>query len=155
MGQYAFTTHWRFDAPIEAVWHEIAHPLGWPKWWRGVERVEEIAPGDANGLGSLRRFTWKSRLPYRLTFDLRCTRVEQHRLIEGQAVGELEGCGRWTFGAERSGTLVQYDWSVTTTKPWMNLLAPFARPLFAWNHDVVMEWGQEGLTRWLATAARP
>jgi hypothetical protein len=29
----------------------------------------------------------------------------------------------------------------------MNLLAPIARPLFKWNHDVVMHWGGEGLAR--------
>jgi hypothetical protein len=29
----------------------------------------------------------------------------------------------------------------------MNLLAPVARPFFAWNHDVVMRWGGEGLSR--------
>lgn len=34
----------------------------------------------------------------------------------------------------------------------MNLLAPLARPLFAWNHDVVMAWGLAGLLRLLAAA---
>jgi hypothetical protein len=29
----------------------------------------------------------------------------------------------------------------------MNLLAPVARPIFKWNHDVVMGWGAEGLAR--------
>jgi hypothetical protein len=33
----------------------------------------------------------------------------------------------------------------------MNLLAPLARPVFAWNHDVVMRWGGEGLARLLGT----
>jgi hypothetical protein len=32
-------------------------------------------------------------------------------------------------------------------KPRMNLLAPAARPLFTWNHDVVMDWGAGGLAR--------
>jgi hypothetical protein len=27
----------------------------------------------------------------------------------------------------------------------MNLLAPIARPLFKWNHNVVMSWGAKGL----------
>jgi hypothetical protein len=31
----------------------------------------------------------------------------------------------------------------------MNLLAPIARPLFAWNHDVIMRQGEEGLSRYL------
>ena len=31
----------------------------------------------------------------------------------------------------------------------MNLLAPLARPIFEWNHDVVMRRGAEGLARLL------
>ena len=40
-----------------------------------------------------------------------------------------------------------YDWNVATTKAWMNLLAPVARPVFKWNHDVVMGWGAEGISK--------
>jgi hypothetical protein len=29
----------------------------------------------------------------------------------------------------------------------MNYLAPIARPVFKWNHDVVMAWGREGLEK--------
>src|SRR4051794_12404357 len=71
MSDYAFVTKWELDAPVGAVWDEIARPLAWPTWWRGVERVVELTPGDADGLGSLLRFTWRSVLPYRLTFDMR------------------------------------------------------------------------------------
>ena len=42
---------------------------------------------------------------------------------------------------------VLYDWRVSTTKPWMNALGPVARPVFEYNHDVVMRWGGEGLAR--------
>jgi hypothetical protein len=31
----------------------------------------------------------------------------------------------------------------------MNRLAPVARPLFAWNHDIVMRQGAEGLSQLL------
>jgi hypothetical protein len=75
-------------------------------------------------------------------------------LIEGEAVGELSGTGRWRFAQEGEATRVRYEWDVRTTKPWMNLLAPLARPLFKWNHDVVMEWGAQGLARRLG-AERP
>jgi hypothetical protein len=30
-------------------------PSEWPRWWRGVERVETLREGDANGVGSIRR----------------------------------------------------------------------------------------------------
>jgi hypothetical protein len=42
---------------------------------------------------------------------------------------------------------VLYEWSVHTTKRWMNFLGPVARPVFEYNHNVVMRWGGEGLAR--------
>ena len=95
MADYSFVTLWRFRAPLAPVWDLIYHSERWPEWWRGVERVEKIEPGDAAGLGSVRRYTWKSKLPYRLAFAMRLTRVEPMTFIEGEAVGELTGSGRW------------------------------------------------------------
>jgi hypothetical protein len=150
VANYAFVTNWEVDAPIESVWDAIAHPREWPQWWRGVERVIELEPGDSTGLGSLRRFTFRSRLPYALTFDMRSTRIVHHELLEGRAIGELEGMGRWTFAPAGATTRVRYDWQVQTTKRWMELLAPIARPVFEWNHDVIMAWGLDGLRRRVA-----
>lgn len=147
MADYEFVTIWRFNAPKEKVWDEIYHSGNWPEWWRGVESIIELEKGDENGVGSLRHHTWKSLLPYKLTFDMRTTRVERLVLIEVTAIGELSGTGLWQFSEIDGLTVVRYDWRVKTTKSWMNLLAPIARPLFKWNHDVVMHWGGEGLAR--------
>ena len=147
MADYSFVTLWRFRAPLAPVWDLIYHSDRWPEWWRGVERVEKIEPGDAEGIGGVHRYTWKSKLPYRLAFDMRLTRVEPPSLIEGEALGELSGTGRWQLTQDGGVTRVRYDWNVSTTKPWMNLLAPVARPVFKWNHDVVMNWGAECLAR--------
>ena len=46
-------------------------------------------------------------------------------------------------------TEVLYEWNVSTTKPWMNLLAPVARPAFEWNHDWVMSHGGTGIAKLL------
>jgi hypothetical protein len=150
MAAYEFVTVWTLDAPIEAVWGEISDSERWPEWWQGVESVVELEKGDERGIGSVRRFTWKSKLPYRLAFDMRTTRIEPLAALEGEAFGELQGKGLWTFTREGGRTVARYDWRVETTKPWMNLLSPVARPLFSWNHDVVMGWGEEGLKRRLA-----
>jgi uncharacterized protein YndB with AHSA1/START domain len=148
MADYAFVTRWSFQAPIESVWELIAKSESWPSWWPGVERVELLEEGPGGGeVGSLRRLTWKSKLPYKLSFEMRTTRVDRPHLLEGRAIGELDGTGRWELRQEADWTHVRYDWRVATTKPWMNLLASIARPLFAWNHDVVMGWGGEGLAR--------
>ena len=79
-------------------------------------------------------------------------RIEAPRLLEGLAKGELQGRGLWQLSTENGETLVRYDWNVETTKRWMILLAPIARPLFEWNHNVVMSWGAQGLARRLGTS---
>jgi hypothetical protein len=151
MAEYRFSTLWYLEAPVEAVWDAIYHSHRWPIWWRGVEQVLDLVAGDDNGLGAVQRYTWKSVLPYRLTFDMRITRIEPLVCLEGTASGEVEGCGCWRFEHEGVLTIVRYDWQVRTTKRWMNLLAPVAQPLFKWNHDAVMSAGGQGLARLLHT----
>lgn len=142
---YHFLTTWILEAPRPRVWEAIWDSERWPEWWRGVERVVELEPGDERGLGQRSRLTWRSRLPYELDFEVRTTRVERPHLLEGEATGELAGLGRWRLFAEDSATAVVYEWQVGTTKRWMNALAPLARPAFAWNHDWVMRNGGRGL----------
>ena len=108
MAEYTFLTTWAVDAPIEAVWDAIFESEHWSEWWKGVEKVVELEPGDDDGVGSLQRYTWKSRLPYRLEFDMRTTRVERPHLIEGEAEGDLDGFGRWRLFDGR-GTAVTYE----------------------------------------------
>ncbi|MFB8829419.1 hypothetical protein ACE0DR_08610 [Azotobacter sp. CWF10] len=109
------------------------------------------AGARGSGLGARQRFTWKGALPYRLSFVTCVTRFEPRRLLEGRVEGELEGIGRWRFDADAGRTWVRFDWQVHTTPPWMNLLAPLARPLFRWNHGVLMHSGGIGLARRLGT----
>ena len=68
---------------------------------------------------------------------------------EGDASGELSGVGRWRLFEQGSVTAVLYEWNVRTTRAWMNLLAPVARPIFAVNHDYVMRNGGHGLAELL------
>ncbi len=150
--QFNLVTHWSVAAPIERVWDELNHPDDWPQWWAAVKRVEMLAPGDANGIGARRRMTWRTALPYELSFEMRATRIEPLAVLEGRASGELDGMGRWTLTREGMGTAVRYDWQVDLGKPWMRVLAPLLRPAFAWNHHTVMGWGYEGLCQRLGIA---
>ena len=150
MPEYKFVTIWRLEAGIDAVWDALYYPEHWPTWWPNVAAVEKLAPGDTDGVGAVHRYTWKTSLPYTLGFTMETTRVERPNLLEGRADGELTGVGRWALSTESGGiTTIRYDWNVRTTKAWMNLLAPIARPLFAWNHDRVMEAGGKGLAQHL------
>ena len=149
MPGYEFLTTWVLEAPRERVWDAIWESERWPQWWRGVERVVELEAGAEDGVGQLSRYTWRSKLPYELTFDMRTTRVARPHLLEGQASGELAGVGRWRLYEEDGTTAVVYEWNVATTKRWMNLLSPLLRPAFAWNHDWVMGSGGRGLAELL------
>ena len=149
MRQFSLITHWHLDAPIDRVWEAIVAVEDWPRWWRYVHHVEELTKGDADGCGALRRYTWSSKLPYRLSFAMRVTRVERPSSLEGFAEGDLRGTGRWYLAAEGETTRVRYDWTVVTTKPWMNVLAPLLQPAFRWNHNQVMAEGGRGLARHL------
>jgi hypothetical protein len=145
--EYRSVTTWSIEAPIETVCEAISLSLDWPQWWRNVESVEELAPGDVRGVGSVRRYTWRGRLPFRLRFDIRVVHAELLKVVEGVASGDVEGRGSWSFTTDGTVTRARFEWRVRTTPVWMNLLALFARPVFKWNHDGVMRRGGEALAR--------
>jgi hypothetical protein len=114
-----------------------------------VQEARELTPGDAQGIGRRVRYVIKGRLPLRLAFEATVTRSVPPRDQELQAEGELTGTGRWSFEQHGEVTTARYTWDVRTTRPWMNLLAPLARPLFTWNSKGVMLQAGEGLARFL------
>ena len=149
MASYEFLTTWLLDAPREDVWDAIWDSGEWPSWWRGVVEAVETDPGTR----VRRRPPWPLRVaqpdplpgPFRGGLDGGGSTA----LLVGAASGELEGIGRWRFFDEDGVTAAVYEWNVRTTKPWMNAVAPFAGPIFRWNHDQVMRWGGEGLAQHL------
>lgn len=81
---------------------------------------EELTPGNADGLGNVRRCAWRSRLPYTLVFDVRVVRLEPLSLIEGLASGTVEGVGIWRLTQDGEKTRIDCRWDVR------------------WNHDAIM-----------------
>ena len=142
---YAIATEWLLAAPVERIFDSLASPQAWPVWWPYVRSVACVERGDAQGIGSTWRYVWSSRLPYALTFDMTTTASRRPDLLEGIATGELAGIGRWRLVRDGAASRVRYDWTVTTTRGWMNTLAPLLRPVFVWNHDQVMAAGGRGL----------
>jgi uncharacterized membrane protein len=138
---------WKIEAPLEPIWDAIYHFEGWPSWWKGVEQVELLEPGDSNRIGLVSREVWKSKLPYKLRFDTRVVRIEPMSVIEVKSSGELDGSGLMRFARDGTTTIFQVDWMVQTTKPWMTIMSPILRPAFAWNHNTIMNWGAECLAR--------
>jgi uncharacterized protein YndB with AHSA1/START domain len=149
MASYRFLTIWVFDTPIERVWDVITDNQNLPTWWNAVKQVKQLESGDADGVGSVWQMTWGTPLSYSISFISTITRVEAPKLLELNAIGEVEGSGRWELESTTEGTLVRYYWTVNTTKAWMNLMAIFLKPLMEWNHNTTMRQGGQGLADYL------
>ena len=155
MTEYSLTTVWHFEAPIDEVWDAMSHSERWPEWWPYVAEVRVLKTGNRDGLNEVRRFHWRTCLPYTLTFDLLATRVDPCVVIETDVSGDLVGHGRCCFSSDADLTRLDYQWNVRTHVDWMNRFAPVAKPLFEWNHRRVMQAGREGLARRLALRMEP
>lgn len=149
MAQYHFLTTWDLEAPVEIVWETISNASGYSSWWKYVASVTEVEPVQADGTGGLYIWKWKTALPYTLAVEMSVTRSEPPHVLESRAQGELEGVGRWELKEMAGFTRVTYDWQVRTTKSWMNLIGPLARPAFGWNHNVLMDEGGRALAEHL------
>jgi uncharacterized protein YndB with AHSA1/START domain len=141
---------WHLAAPPERVWQALTDTAAWPRWWSYVRAVQTLRPGDADGLGALRRITWGTRLPYELVIDVEAVESRRHERLRGISHGHLRGEGLWELRPTAQGTELRYTWRVDVTQPWMRRLAPLLAPLFRWNHRRVMRAGEAGLARWLS-----
>ena len=142
-------------APRRTVYDAVHAVRDWPHWWRGCERVTELAPGGADGVGARHRIEWRSRLPYRVAIEVEVAAIEPSELIRARASGDLDGVGTWRFLDAVDGTHVQYLWEVSTRRRWMQIFAPLLAPLFRLNHDWLMQEGAAGLARRLGVAPPP
>lgn len=149
MAEFSLQSTWHIEAPLNDVFAAVLDSLVWPEWWPGAEKVEALASGDTAGIGSIRRYAWQGKLPYRLVVDVRVTRIELMVAIEGCASGDLEGIGSWRFSRQGPVSVVCFEWHVRPTRWWMALISPLARRAFVRNHALIMAQGGAGLARQL------
>lgn len=146
---YHLVTRWHLPAPRVACWAVLAEPsLSWPRWWPGLEG--EVAEPDRSA-----RLTYRTGLGYRLGMVLRvearCAPSSARFSVRGDLVGDAVVVLRDAPGpGGAAGTELTLRWDVRTRRPWMNVLAPAARPAFAWAHARVMADGARGLAAHLA-----
>jgi len=149
VAQFQLVSRWHLAAPIERVWDALKATEEWPSWWPYVKSVQEIEPGDADGLHAVRHIAWTSRLPYGIAFDVRVVEMQRPRRMQGRASGQLDGVGTWELRPDGDTTHVRYTWCVDLGTRWMRIAAPLMAPVFRWNHNGVMKAGAQGLARHL------
>jgi len=144
--EFHLLSNWRVQARVDEVVEVISEPLHFVRWWSAVYlKVEEVEPGDDDGVGRTLTLHTRGLLPYTLDWQARATEVNKPVRLVVEARGDLEGKGEWTLRQDGEWTTVEYDWRVFANKPWMRRLATVLRPVFAANHHWAMRKGQQGL----------
>lgn len=146
---FDLVTHWRIHAHAERVWAVLTDPATWPCWWPYVRAVHTVREGRADGVGSVRRIDWATRLPYRIVIEVEALESVRPERLRARSRGQLDGEGIWLLHAGDGFTDVTYVWRVRLVKRWMRWLAPMLAPVFRWNHEGVMRAGEAGLERHL------
>lgn len=149
MAYYEFESEWVLTAPIDRVFETLLDYRTFGAWWPSIKRVQLLGEGDADHLGARARYRIKSPLLYSLGFDVTVVALKRPSQIKVTAQGDLAGVGTYLLSHEGRHTKVRYLWNVSTTRAWMNLIAPVARPFFIWAHHSVMREGGAGLARHL------
>lgn len=146
---FDLVSQWRIEAPVERVWAALTDSASWPQWWPYVLGVQTLSEGGADGVGSVRRIDWATRLPYRLQIEVEAVESVRLQRLRARSRGQLDGEGLWLLRAGSGHTDMTYVWRVRVVKRWMRWLAPLLAPVFRWNHAAVMRAGEDGLRRYL------
>jgi uncharacterized protein YndB with AHSA1/START domain len=142
---YAFRTTFELAAPPPLVFEAVLAPERWLTDLDHVRSLERLEAGGVDREGSRYRTTVSAASPYRLRWEMTAERVVAPERIEWRAEGDLTGHGTWELVPTATGIEVISTARLRTTRWWMNLLEPLARPLFVRNHDVVMRAGIDTL----------
>jgi hypothetical protein len=147
INDYHFITQWRMQARMEEVVTVLADALGLPRWWPAVYLdVQELAPGDANGIGRTIDLYTKGWLPYSLRWRFVVTEIGEGHIVL-TADGDFVGRGIWTLRPDPTNEWVDitYDWQIRARKPLLRSLSFLFKPIFEANHHWAIRKGEESL----------
>lgn len=128
----------------------MAGPRTYAAWWREFRDVVRLNTLD--GVGARVAVRVKAALPYHMCFELESTRYGPPGVAAVTVRGDLNGWMRWTLTPAPGGTRARFEEEVRTGRRLLAVLAPVARPAFAWNHPRMMRTGEAGLRRALSAA---
>jgi hypothetical protein len=145
--RYHFVTEMVLASSPEVVQATLENVTGWPAWWKWARRVEQLNDLPAGAVGARYRNDIRTPLLYGFSYVTEIVAIAPGR-IQVSSSGDLQGSGLFAFETSSDGaTALSFSWLVETTKWWMNIAGPLARPLFAWNHDRLMTDFAQGLAR--------
>ena len=147
MAHYQFESEWALTAPVGRVFELACHPEDFSAWWPSVTASQLLEEGDEDGVGTRAAYILRSPLLYSMTFVTTAIEVDRPSRIHVLVRGDLVGTGTYILEGDEHRTRVRLVWNVSTTKTWMNLFAPLARPLFVWAHQHVMRNGAVAMAK--------
>ncbi|MGB7861541.1 MAG: hypothetical protein WBM90_13675, partial [Acidimicrobiia bacterium] len=100
-----------------------------------------LKEGDHKGVGTKAAYSIKSPFGYKMNFELRVLEFDRPNRIHSTVRGDLVGTGTYLLEQTGATTHVRFNWYVSTTKSWMNVVAGFAKPVLVWAHHSVMREG--------------
>jgi hypothetical protein len=149
--EYHFITHWHVPGTVQEVGQVIADAQSLVRWWPSVYLdVQEVEPGNDEGVGKVIDLYTKGWLPYTLRWRFRVTEVDDLKRIALEAEGDFVGRGIWTLSQEGAWVDVTYDWNVRAEKPMLRRFSFLLKPIFSANHRWAMAKGEESLKLELA-----
>lgn len=144
----------RWDIPgasVDEVYDVLSHAELLPLWWKGVYLEAERLTGSGEPkVGDRIRARVRGFLPYKIELVVEAVELTPGRRIVTKTFGDLDGRWSATLSPRDSGAHVDLVWEVTVLQPFMILLAPLLRPVFAWNHRWTTPRGEKGLREFLA-----
>lgn len=146
---YRLVTRWELPAAPQRVWEVLADPdLNWPAWWPGLSA--DAPPVADGGVGSRATFALRpARLAYALHFALLITATDPPRSATMAVSGDLIGTGLVGIEPSPTGSVLELDWRVRTTKAWMVRGGRVLAPMFRFAHAHAMRRGERGLRAYL------
>ncbi|GAB4395591.1 MAG: hypothetical protein Fur0044_54230 [Anaerolineae bacterium] len=149
--EYHFISHWRVQGTAREVFEILADAPDLTRWWPAVYLdVQQVQPGDSQGVGKVVSLYTKGWLPYTLRWQFRVTEANPPYGFSLEAWGDFVGRGIWTFEQADEWLNITYDWRIRADKPLLRSLSFIFKPIFAANHRWAMAKGEESLRLELA-----
>lgn len=145
---YQFVTQWRVPSTCEEISQILGDAPDLVRWWPAVYlNVQEIEPGDENGIGKVVALHTKGWLPYTLRWHFWITDNRQPFGFTLEAWGDFVGEGIWTFAQDGDFVDIRYDWRIQAEKPILKYLSFLLKPIFSANHHWAMRQGEISLKK--------